>query len=52
MENEMTENQLTTILRMFSMILDGCQDLEEAKGKVDKLLVGQQNNPGDWTTAG
>lgn len=35
---EMTDKQFQKILEMFSMILDGCKDLDEAKAKVAELL--------------
>lgn len=35
---EMTDKQLKTILEMVDMILDGCEDLEEAKRKIQKLI--------------
>ena len=31
---DMTDKQFDKILKMVSMILDGCKDLEEAKAKV------------------
>lgn len=34
----MTDKQFDTILRMIAMILDGCKNLEEAKGKLAALL--------------
>ncbi len=37
MEN-MTDKQLGKILKMVAMILDGCEDLAEAKAKVAELL--------------
>lgn len=40
--NEMTDKQFDKILKMVSMILDGCQDLEEAKEKVKELLEDQK----------
>ena len=40
---EMTDKQFKTILEMFDMILDGCEDLEEAKRKVQKLIENQSN---------
>lgn len=43
MEDIMTDKQFKTILEMFGMILDGCEDLEEAKEKVKKLLEEQKN---------
>jgi len=33
-----TEQQLTTILKMVDMILDGCKDLAEAKEKMRRLI--------------
>ena len=35
---EMTDKQFQKILEMFSMILDGCKNLDEAKSKVAELL--------------
>lgn len=35
---EMTDKQFQKILEMFSMILDGCKDLDEAKAKIAELL--------------
>lgn len=35
---EMTDKQFDKILKMVAMILDGCEDLEEAKKKVAELL--------------
>ena len=37
----MTDKQLVTILEMIRMILDGCENLEEAKQKVQKLIENQ-----------
>ena len=37
----MTDKQFKTILEMVNMILDGCQDLDEAKQKVTKLIEDQ-----------
>lgn len=37
----MTDQQLQTILEMVDMILDGCNDLAEAKKKVRKLIKNQ-----------
>ena len=34
----MTDKQFDKILKMVSMILDGCKDLDEAKAKVAELL--------------
>lgn len=34
----MTEKQFDKLLKMVSMILDGCRDLDEAKKKVRELL--------------
>ena len=38
MSEEMTDKQFDRILKMVSMILDGCKDIEEAKEKVAELL--------------
>ena len=38
MVNAMTDKQFKTILEMVNMILDGCKDLDEAKGKLASLL--------------
>lgn len=43
MAENMTDKQFKTILEMFGMILDGCEDLEEAKEKVKILLEEQKN---------
>lgn len=40
--NEMTDKQFDKILKMVSMILDGCKDIEEAKEKVAELLEEQK----------
>ena len=37
MEN-MTNEQFDKILRMVKMILDGCENVDEAKEKIDELL--------------
>lgn len=34
----MTNEQLGTILAMIRMILDGCDDIETAKRKIDDLI--------------
>lgn len=34
----MTDLQFITILEMVNMILDGCEDISEAKEKVEKLI--------------
>lgn len=34
----MTDLQFITILEMVDMILDGCEDISEAKEKVEKLI--------------
>lgn len=34
----MTDLQFITILEMVDMILDGCENIEEAKKKVEKLI--------------
>lgn len=40
MPDTMTDRQLFTVLKMIRMILDGCENLEEAKKKLQKLLEG------------
>lgn len=37
MEEVMTDKQFDKIIKMISMILDGCKDLDEAKRKVNEL---------------
>lgn len=37
MEKAMTDKQFDKIIKMISMILDGCKDLDEAKRKVNEL---------------
>ncbi len=34
----MTDLQFITILEMVDMILDGCEDINEAKKKIEKLI--------------
>lgn len=34
----MTDLQFITILEMVDMILDGCEDISEAKKKIEKLI--------------
>lgn len=34
----MTDLQFMTILEMVNMILDGCESIEEAKKKVERLM--------------
>ncbi len=34
----MTNEQFETILEMIRMILDGCEDIETARRKVDELI--------------
>ena len=36
---EMTDRQFDKILKMVSMILDGCKDLDEARQKVRELIT-------------
>lgn len=43
----MTDKQFKTILEMVNMILDGCQDLTEAKEKMKKLIEEQTNKKDD-----
>lgn len=42
MAEVMTDKQFDKILKMVSMILDGCKDLDEAKEKVAELLEDQK----------
>lgn len=42
MNENMTDKQFDKILKMVSMILDGCKDLDEAKEKVKELLEEQK----------
>lgn len=37
MEEVITDKQFDKIIKMISMILDGCKDLDEAKRKVGEL---------------
>lgn len=39
---DMTDKQFDKILKMVSMILDGCKDIEEAKEKVKELIEDQK----------
>ena len=41
-KEDMTDKQFDKILKMVSMILDGCKDLEEAKAKVKELTEDQK----------
>lgn len=43
----MTDKQFDKILKMFSMILDGCKDLTEAKEKVAELLEDRKKEKPD-----
>lgn len=47
MAENMTDKQFKTILEMVDMILDGCEDLEEAKEKIQKLIENQKNKPSE-----
>ena len=38
MNDVMTNEQFETILEMMRMILDGCEDIETAKKKLDELI--------------
>lgn len=42
MVETMTDKQFDKILKMVSMILDGCKDLDEAKKKVKELTEEQK----------
>lgn len=37
MEEVITDKQFDKIIKMISMILDGCKDLDEAKKKLNEL---------------
>ena len=39
---EMTDKQFDKIMKMVSMILDGCKDLDEAKEKIKELAEEQK----------
>ncbi len=38
MEENMTDKQMNLILKMILEILEGCEDLEQAKAKIKALL--------------
>lgn len=38
MEENMTDKQMSLILKMILEILEGCDDLEQAKAKIKALL--------------
>ena len=38
MNNEMTNEQMYTMIRMIIEIMEGCKELEEAKEKIKALL--------------
>lgn len=40
----MTDKQFDRIIKMISMILDGCKDLDEAKKKVNELSDNTSKN--------
>lgn len=42
----MTDKQFDKIIKMIRMVLDGCQDLDEAKQKVEELMEDQGGNRG------
>lgn len=45
--NIMTNEQFETILEMIRMILDGCDDIENAKEKIDELIKKATGNKGE-----
>ena len=47
MKEIMTDKQFDKIMKLVRMVLDGCQDLEEAKQKVDQLIEEQTNKKDD-----
>ena len=44
---EMTYKQFDKIMKMVSMILDGCKDLDEAKEKIKELAEEQKKEKAD-----
>jgi hypothetical protein len=44
---EMTDKQFDKIMKMVSMILDGCKDLDEAKEKIKELAEEQKKEKAD-----
>lgn len=44
MEEPMTDLQFKKLFEMVLMILDGCNDLDEAKAKIQKLLKEHENS--------
>lgn len=40
----MTDKQFDGILQMIEMIIDGCEDIEEAKRKIAELRRGKKEN--------
>lgn len=45
MAENMTDKQYDGILQMIGMILDGCEDLDEAKEKIAELREGKKEKP-------
>lgn len=43
----MTDKQFDKIMKMVSMILDGCKDLDEAKEKIKELAEEQKKEKAD-----
>ncbi len=43
MVDTMTDKQFDKIIQMIRMVLDGCEDLEEAKKKIDLLMENSKN---------
>ena len=53
MDEVMTDKQFDKILKMVSMILDGCSDLDEAKAKIKELSEDQKKEkPNEQTGEG
>ena len=44
---EMSDKQFDKIMKMVSMILDGCKDLDEAKEKIKELAEEQKKEKAD-----
>ena len=44
---DMTDKQFDKILKMVLMILDGCENIEQAKEKVKELIADQKTEKAD-----
>ena len=45
----MTDKQYDGILHMIGMILDGCENIDEAKKKIEELRIGSSGESQDST---